>query len=742
MSFVKPLMAEFVALETPIHFTSIDATPLSTGLGFMNVVFHDFLGVFMVIYLDDILVYFPDWDTHVQHLRLVLTRLREYQLFVKSEKWEKNVKADALSRSFGVPESETMSPENILAPGMVVAAVESNFVPQLQNAQQDAPSGVPEGRWFVPETLHLRVMDESHSSVLAGHPGFQGTLDLCSRHFWWPGMAQEIRNFVRGCSVCACNKSRRRPPEGPLRPLPVPSSPWSQLSVDFITDLPESQLCTTILVVVDRFSKMAHFVALKKLPSAKEFAKIFISSIPGAFITDLHIVSIRAVLASLVIWFLAFGFSAVDGQFPRYCSTHLAVSSKICCPPWNGSPCGEHVGRGECSIMDRSSYDQGSQIPHEDSHCLDDRLYWPTRHYQYYCRCKGNYTGFNCGECKYGHGGEKCDQKKLVVRREIRSLNDTERQRFLRYLTLSKTTTSKDYVILVSSDRHDPVSYQFRNVSIYDLFVWMHHYATKPIYVNCSYTSFSNFAHKGPAFPTWHRRLLLFLEREMQKMSGNEDFALPYYDWRQEENCSVCCDELLGRSDWEGNILENSCFSSWEAICSDSELSSTYCKSADTSGYPDNLHRTPGRTSDSSLPSYQDVEDVLKWDVYDNSPYNSKAKCCFRNTLEGYVNPKDGKTSGRYVHNKVHAYMGGTMSQVTIAANDPMFLVHHNFVDFILELWMQRYKGCPDNYPNNSRLGHGPWDYVVPFYPDLRNRDLLQRSSLFGYTFDNLRACE
>ncbi|XP_066442030.1 uncharacterized protein [Eleutherodactylus coqui] len=54
--------------------------------GFMNAVFHDFLGVFLVIYLDDILVYSPDWDSHVRHLRLVLTRLREYQLFVKLEK--------------------------------------------------------------------------------------------------------------------------------------------------------------------------------------------------------------------------------------------------------------------------------------------------------------------------------------------------------------------------------------------------------------------------------------------------------------------------------------------------------------------------------------------------------------------------------------------------------------------------------------------------------------------------------
>ncbi|KAG9463712.1 hypothetical protein GDO78_021252 [Eleutherodactylus coqui] len=95
-------------------------------------------------------------------------------------------------------------------------------------------------------------------------------------------MSREIRDFVNGCSVCARSKSRRR--EGPLRPLPVPSHPWSHLTVDFITNPPEPQKFTTILVVIDSFSKMAHFMALKKLPSAifQDFCKRNHSSTRGS----------------------------------------------------------------------------------------------------------------------------------------------------------------------------------------------------------------------------------------------------------------------------------------------------------------------------------------------------------------------------------------------------------------------------------------------------------------------------
>ena len=57
---------------------------------------------------------------------------------------------------------------------------------------------------------------------------------------------------------------------GLVQLLPIPSRPWSNIALDFVTGLPASQGNTTVLTVVDRFSKMVKFIALPKLPSAKD----------------------------------------------------------------------------------------------------------------------------------------------------------------------------------------------------------------------------------------------------------------------------------------------------------------------------------------------------------------------------------------------------------------------------------------------------------------------------------------
>lgn len=64
-----------------------------------------------------------------------------------------------------------------------------------------------------------------------------------------------------------------------LQPLPVPTRPWAEIFLDFVTGLPVSEGNTTVLTMVDRFSKMTHFIALPKLPSANETAEIMITQV-------------------------------------------------------------------------------------------------------------------------------------------------------------------------------------------------------------------------------------------------------------------------------------------------------------------------------------------------------------------------------------------------------------------------------------------------------------------------------
>ncbi|KAL0159145.1 hypothetical protein M9458_047221, partial [Cirrhinus mrigala] len=86
-------------------------------------------------------------------------------------------------------------------------------------------------------------------------------------------MAKEVARYVKGCSVCAVTTTPRQLPEGKLQPLPIPRRPWTHIGVDFATDLPPSNGYTTILVVVDRFSKACKLIPLKGLPTALEAAE-------------------------------------------------------------------------------------------------------------------------------------------------------------------------------------------------------------------------------------------------------------------------------------------------------------------------------------------------------------------------------------------------------------------------------------------------------------------------------------
>ncbi len=86
-------------------------------------------------------------------------------------------------------------------------------------------------------------------------------------------MAEDVIRYVRSCSVCAMSKSPCHLPAGKLVPLPVPQSPSSHIGVDFVTDLPNAEGHTCVLVVVDRFSKACKLIPLKVLPTALETAE-------------------------------------------------------------------------------------------------------------------------------------------------------------------------------------------------------------------------------------------------------------------------------------------------------------------------------------------------------------------------------------------------------------------------------------------------------------------------------------
>ena len=97
--------------------------------------------------------------------------------------------------------------------------------------------------------------------------------------FYWKGVAKDIQAYLRNCSVCQRCKYDTAAYSGLLQPLPIPEAVWVDISMDFIDRLPKSYGKTVILVLVDRMSKAAHFMALSHPYTAFSVAQVFLDNV-------------------------------------------------------------------------------------------------------------------------------------------------------------------------------------------------------------------------------------------------------------------------------------------------------------------------------------------------------------------------------------------------------------------------------------------------------------------------------
>ena len=137
------------------------------------------------------------------------------------------------------------------------------------------------GRIYVPPTSDLRrcIVSLCHDTKVAGHPGRFKTLELVSRNYWWPNMSWYVGQYVLHCDMCLRTKAQRRLPFGELQPLPVPEERWDVISVDFISELPESGGYDSIMVVVDSTGKRAHFVETVTTVTAAGAANLYLRNV-------------------------------------------------------------------------------------------------------------------------------------------------------------------------------------------------------------------------------------------------------------------------------------------------------------------------------------------------------------------------------------------------------------------------------------------------------------------------------
>uniref|UniRef100_A0A8C7RX13 Gypsy retrotransposon integrase-like protein 1 n=1 Tax=Oncorhynchus mykiss TaxID=8022 RepID=A0A8C7RX13_ONCMY len=207
-----------------------------------------------------------------------------------------NVKADALSRMYDT-EERSADPTPIIPASCLVAPVVWEVDADIERASraEPTPPQCPVGHLYVPFDVRDCLICWAHTSPSSGHPGIGRTVRCLAGKYWWPTLAKDVR-------VCAQCKAPRHLPRGKLQPLPVPQRPWPHLSVDFVTDLPPSRGNTTILVVVDQFSKSCHLFPLPGLPTALQTAEALFTHVFRHYGMPEDIVSDRGPQFTSKVW--------------------------------------------------------------------------------------------------------------------------------------------------------------------------------------------------------------------------------------------------------------------------------------------------------------------------------------------------------------------------------------------------------------------------------------------------------
>ncbi|GJX12812.1 putative reverse transcriptase domain-containing protein [Tanacetum coccineum] len=245
--------------------------------------------------------------------------LSDYDCEIRYHPGKANVVADALSRKDREP----------IRVRSLVMTVHTNLPERILNAQTDAmkeenvkaenlgrlikpifetrSDGIQcfEGRIWLPLFGGLRdlIMHESHKSKYSIHPGSDKMYQDLKKLYWWPNMKAEIATYVSKCLTCAKVKAEHQKPSGLLQQPEIPEWKWEKITMDFVSGLPRTPSgYDSIWVIVDRLTKSAHFLPMKKTDSIEKLAQLYLKEIVCKHGVPTSIISDRDSLFTSRFW--------------------------------------------------------------------------------------------------------------------------------------------------------------------------------------------------------------------------------------------------------------------------------------------------------------------------------------------------------------------------------------------------------------------------------------------------------
>lgn len=187
--------------------------------------------------------------------------------------------------------------------------------------------------------------------------------------------------------------------------------------------------------------------------------------------------------------------------------------------------------------------------------------------------------------------------------------------------------------------------------------------------------------HRGPLFYPWHRILLRQLEIDLQNAVGDSSITLPYWDWDYSSSSSPFTTDFLGG---DGDLSQNGQVTSGPFAHSNGKF---VIRIWDESTGDPWLRREFGEDSTSWLPSASEISAGLAKTPYSPGPSS------FERVSEGVL------------HDPVHRWVGGNMVEAA-SPNDPIFFLHHTFLDLLWERWKQQHPTTAPYSPASGAPGY------------------------------------
>ncbi|MFG3345861.1 tyrosinase family protein [Streptomyces sp. NPDC048018] len=271
-------------------------------------------------------------------------------------------------------------------------------------------------------------------------------------------------------------------------------------------------------------------------------------------------------------------------------------------------------------------------------------------------------------------------------------------------------TVRKNQATLTADEKRRFVNalLELKRTGRYDTFVTTHN-----AFIMSDTDTSDRVGHRSPSFLPWHRRFLIEFEQALQ--SVDSAVTLPYWDWTADRTSrsSLWAPDFLGGTGRarDGQVLDGAF----------ARTGNRWTVNVRVDGR-DYLRRDLG-AGGRQLPTRAEVDSVLAMETYDTAPWNSSSDG-FRNHLEGW--------RGVNLHNRVHVWVGGQMA-TGVSPNDPVFWLHHAFIDKLWADWQARHPrstylpaaGTPNVVDLNDTMR--PWGDVTP-------ADMLDHTR--HYTFD------